>query len=286
MKPTVELILNFFEVSGCEHEYTAFFYIKNARSLEEAINNYFEAGCEQVREPRTFKSLFEDDVPKCASPPRPAKSGASTELRNAFNKTSTNGLIDDTNIEAFCNELGISDSGIEIYILGFLGNCKQFQRFTEANIAEAEKELTARPIKQQCLERFDALRGNKYYDFMKIAYRWLVDLLNNLNRGIPANQEKNTMLSFLQDVYATVLKENLKTPVFDLLINYITTTHPESLKRHSIQLDSFAYMPIFLETFRTVESLRLTQSQIDDMVSVPTLYSDFLEFINTPKKNA
>ncbi|KAL7720154.1 hypothetical protein QTN25_002672 [Entamoeba marina] len=101
-----------------------------------------------------------------------------------------------------------------------------------------------------------------------------------MNKGLKQGDERFKMLDVLKDIYLVVLKPNLINAVFDNLLNFITTQHKESLKKGMIQMDSFSYMVMFLETYPTMGKLVMTPDEIDELYSVPPLYSDFIEFVN------
>ncbi|KAL7713550.1 Uncharacterized protein QTN25_008928 [Entamoeba marina] len=280
IKISVESILNFMEVSGCETEYTAYYFIKGAESMDIAVSNYFDRGCPYIDEPKGYKSVFSDDISKSSSSPVKKTSSGNNLIRKVFNDTNESGIVNSQNIEQFCKALGISEDGVELYILGYVGECNLYQHFENKHIENIEKVFKSDNIKQLCNDHFNRLKGDSYYKFLKIVYRWLVIVVNEMNKGLKQGDERFKMLDVLKDIYLVVLKPNLINAVFDNLLNFITTQHKESLKKGMIQMDSFSYMVMFLETYPTMGKLVMTPDEIDELYSVPPLYSDFIEFVN------
>ncbi|KAL7720153.1 hypothetical protein QTN25_002671 [Entamoeba marina] len=127
------------EVSGCETEYTAYYFIRRSGSLDDAINNYFDRDCPYMDEPEGYKSIFSDDITNSSFSPVKKTSSGNNLIRKVFNDTNESGIVNSQNIEQFCKVLGISEDGVELYILGYVGECNLYQHFENKHIENIEK---------------------------------------------------------------------------------------------------------------------------------------------------
>lgn len=282
MKVNEENVTNFMEVTEST-EYTALYFLKKAMSMDDAVTSFFDRGCPVIDEPEDYKSIFAKKTELKA--PDLTKSG--NPIRKAFAKLSptSNGMINSSNIEEFAAELGIPCDGVQFYVLGYLGKCKFFQHFEEKEIQEIEKYINCDETASQCCERFiRSLSTNEYYNFFSVIYRWLIITINEFNKTV-ASDEKTTMLDQLETVYNDILSEEMKSSdVFKLVIDYMCHYHPESKKKGLVMMDTFAYMPVFLTTYKSPSQLKMTQEQIDDLCTLPSFYTDFLEYMNSKKR--
>ena len=282
MSVTQEQILQFMELVENVTEYTAYYFIKRNRTLDEAIGEYYDRGCPDIDEPKGYKSVFNDAPAKPAQETKPAvkKTGGNAALMKAFEECNEQGEISSREaITQFCQKLGINEDGIEMYILGYLGNCLSFEKFRKENI-EAIGDRIQGNVKEECVKIFTTFSDNEYYKFLKTCYLWLKRIVNESER----TQDKITMIEVLDDIYRVLLKEEMLGNVYTHLIEYITKVDKETLKKKYIQVDSFCYMPNFLKAHPTLESLKMSQDQIDDFVSYPDLYTSFLEHYNSKQK--
>ncbi|EKE37264.1 hypothetical protein ENUP19_0088G0029 [Entamoeba nuttalli] len=287
MKIDANTVLRFMEFSGCNNEYTAVHFLKKFRSLDDAVSSYYDQGCPEIEEPFGYTSIFDDS--KVSHPNEEisteevtSNNGNENIIRKAFEEVAIEGLVNSENIEVFCNKLGINgESGYELYLLGFIGGCELYQHFENKHIKLIEKALKGKTdVKEFLRQEFESLKGDKYYQFLKVVYRWLVILINEANKGVKKGMETNSMLDFLADVLRDVIQPKLQGDVFEQLINYIINVDPETRKKKQIPMDTFAYLPFFLTSFKDINSLKMSQNEIDNLCSLPTLYSDFLTFMN------
>ncbi|EDR29873.1 hypothetical protein EDI_348830 [Entamoeba dispar SAW760] len=287
MKVDANTVLKFIEFSGCNNEYTAVHFLNKFRNLDDAVSSYFDQGCPEIEEPFGYTSLFDDSKvsqsnEEMSTEDVKSNSGNENIVRKAFEEVAIEGLVNCENIEPFCNKLGINgESGYELYLLGHIGKCELYQHFENKHINSIEKTLKGKSnVKEFLKQRFESLQGDEYYQFLKTVYRWLVILINEANKGVKKGMETNSMIDFLGDVLRDVIQPKLQGDVFEQLINYITKVDPEIRRKKQIPMDTFAYLPFFLTSFKDIKSLKMSQNEIDELYSLPTLYSDFLIFMN------
>ena len=60
----------------------------------------------------------------------------------------------------------------------------------------------------------------------------------------------------------------------------MTEKHPDTLKKKMIYKDTFCFLPEFLQKYKSLVSLKMSEDKIDELSSYPPFYTDFLYYYN------
>ena len=215
----------------------------------------------------------------------------------AFNKFQKEDELDDDTFDSFCQEIKVPTDKFYPYLICYLSSTKVYQLLRRGNIDILNKNPIPKDIKKYLEEKYEDIKKNNFNKFLMYVHALLRDLLGRANKAnglMIIKQEKDfnvshasikkgemILIDFMQDVLKDLLPEGaLDSRVYSLFVDYVRDVK----ERGSLSKDAFSYIPSFLKLFPKVSSLKKTQQEIDEMVSLPILYTDFLTYYNEPKK--
>ena len=254
MKATEDLVLLFFQTTGCIDEYTAVCYIQQATSIDEAVLLYFENGMQLFDTPRNYKTIFANDMKEeivvidedddddqyeeddnyndyndynnynnfnKTNKTNETHETKTKTIKEIFEECQINGVVSDENenIQQFCEKLGIqSENSFELYYLSYLGECKESQLFEMKHIEKLMKFFGRRNnYKGYLKQKYNEMNNGEFYSFLSKIYDYLLIVLKRSeNLAMIENSENNQN------------GENTKTTILDV-IDYF---YSDLLRKH------------------------------------------------------
>ncbi|KAL7712870.1 RhoGAP domain containing protein [Entamoeba marina] len=210
---------------------------------------------------------------------------ATANIKSVFDslkKTTPKGKLvirDEDQMDVFIEKLGLDVDGVDLYLLGFLGGCKKYQRFYQQEIEKISKKINNKtPIPQQLNQIFEKLDDKEYTKFLGIfKKKQPIPGKENLKVSGPLFLEGRTeMIEIIPQVLESVIQPKLKNPVMEQFVYYLVNIK----KRRLLRKDEFQFIPDFL---RKYDSMTKVKNNTDDTTFFPILFDDFIEFVQSKK---